>query len=82
MDLLLLVYVLIQHCFKHFFSFYILLPNIAQYNFADDNAFSSIAKSVDSLVKIIESESNCAIDYFHENKMIVKMLGVHMDDKI
>ena len=38
---------------------------------ADVNTFSSATKTIDTVVKIIESERNCGIDWFDENKMIV-----------
>ena len=41
------------------------------HNFADDNTLSSIAKSVTLLVEILISESQNAIKWFSENKMIV-----------
>ena len=44
------------------------------YNFADDNSLSSFAKSIDrySLVKVLESERYCAIEWFDESRIIVK----------
>ena len=40
-------------------------------NFADDNTLSSFAKSVTLLVEILINESQNAIRWFSENKMIV-----------
>ena len=51
-----------------FFFFYI----GSLYTFVDDNSLSSFAKSIDSLVKVLELESYCAIEWFDENKIIVK----------
>ena len=41
------------------------------HNFADDNTLSSFAKSFTSLVEILMAESQYAIKWFSENKMIV-----------
>ena len=40
------------------------------YNFADDNTLSAHAKSVDKVVKCLESDSQKAIQWFTENHMI------------
>ena len=40
-------------------------------NFADDNTISAFAESIPELIKILESESNIAIDWFKNNDMIV-----------
>ena len=40
-------------------------------NFADDNTLSSFAKSVTLLVEILMTQSQHAIKWFYENKMIV-----------
>ena len=53
-----------------YFSIFLFLYIASLHNFAADNTFSSFAKSIDSLVKILESESNCDIDWFNEDKMI------------
>ena len=41
------------------------------YNFADDNTFSAIAKSVAELKTTLESEPYVVINWFKNNKMIV-----------
>ena len=41
------------------------------HNFANDNTLSSFAKSLTSLVEILMAESQNAIKWFSENKMIV-----------
>ena len=41
------------------------------HNLAGDNALLSFAKSIDRLVKILESESDYANYWFDENKMII-----------
>ena len=50
-----------------FFCLYIASPH----NFTDDDTLSSSVKTTDSLAKVLESESNCAIEWFDENKTIV-----------
>ena len=41
------------------------------HNFADDNTLSSFAKTFDKLKEILESESECAIEWFTRNGMFV-----------
>ena len=41
------------------------------YNFADDNTISAVSKSKISPIKTLEHESNIAVKWFNENKMIV-----------
>ena len=41
------------------------------YNFADDNSFSAIAKSVAELKTTLESKPQIVINWFKKNKMIV-----------
>ena len=97
------------------FSFFI--PRASVHNFADDNTLCSFAKALRELVTILQSESETAINWLHNNKMIVnpdkfqvifldkrrsdntnieveignekisstssvKLLGVHIDDKL
>ena len=45
--------------------------NVSVHNFADDNTSSSFAKTKNNLVSILESESDCAINWFIDNSMIV-----------
>ena len=40
-------------------------------NYADDNTISSSAKSIPELIKLLESESEIAINWFNNNDMIV-----------
>jgi hypothetical protein len=40
-------------------------------NFADDNSISDAAKTIPDLIKILENESNNAIEWFRANGMIV-----------
>ena len=56
------------NAFLNDFFFYI--RNASVHNFADDNTLSSFAKPVTLLVKILTTESQNAIKWFSENKMI------------
>ena len=101
--------------FLMIFSFFI--PKGFVGNFADDNTLCSFAKTLSGLVTILQSEGETAINWLHNNKMIVnpdkfqvvflakrrsdntnieletenekisstssvKLLGVHIDDKL
>ena len=58
--------------FNIFFNdFLFFLCNVSVHNFADDNTLSSFVRTVKNLVSILESESNCAINWFKDNSMIV-----------
>ena len=41
------------------------------YNFADNNTISTEANSEDDIFKILKEESESAVQWFRENKMIV-----------
>ena len=41
------------------------------YNFADNNTISTEANSEDDIFKILKEESESAVKWFRENKMIV-----------
>ena len=45
--------------------------NGSAHNFADDNTLSSFARTIKNLVRTLESESSCAINWFRDNNMIV-----------
>ena len=47
------------------------LALLSFYNFGDDNTLSAFAATVSGLIKILESESEVAIDWFKKNKMVV-----------
>ena len=47
------------------------LENSDIINFADDNTVSAFANTIPDLLKILESESNVAIEWFQNNDMIV-----------
>ena len=50
--------------------FFFCIKKVLIHNFADDNTVSSFAKSVTLLVEILMAESQNAIKWFSENKMI------------
>ena len=52
-------------------DFFFCIRKASVHNFADDNTLSSFAKSVTLLVEILMAESQNAIKWFSENKMIV-----------
>ena len=104
--------------FNIFFNdFFFFIPKASVHNFADDNTLCSFAKTLRGLVTILQSECETAINWLHNNKMIVnpdkfqvifldkrrsdntnieveignekisstssvKLLGVHIDDKL
>ena len=41
------------------------------HNFVDDNALTAFANNIHNLIHLLESESNVAIKWFKNNKMIV-----------
>ena len=52
-------------------DFFFCIRKVLIHDFADDNTLSSFAKSVTLLVEILMAESQNAIKWFSENKMIV-----------
>ena len=70
------------NCF--FNDFYYFIKNANTDNFADDNALTTFAQNVGTLISILESESKIAIDWFETNKMIVnpgKLQSIIIDKK-
>ena len=100
-----------------FNDFFFFIPKASVHNFADDNTLASFASTLKELLPILESECEAAINWLHNNKMIVnpdkfqvilldkrgsdntnielkigtekikstlsvKLLGVHIDDKL
>ena len=57
------------NCF--FNDFFYFIKQATVHNFADDNTLSAFAYSIQELIKILESESEIAIKWFKDNKMIV-----------
>ena len=41
------------------------------YNFADDNTISTASQNMSNLIKILEKESETAVEWFNQNKIIV-----------
>ena len=41
------------------------------YNFADDNTISTASKNMSNLIQILEKESETAVDWFNQKKIIV-----------
>ena len=52
-------------------SFFFCIGKASVHSFADDNMLSSFAKSATLLVEILMAESQNAIKWFSETKMIV-----------
>ena len=48
-----------------------LFLNDLLYNFADDNTISTASKNMSNLIQTLEKESETAVDWFNQNKMIV-----------
>ena len=46
-------------------------------NFADDNTISGFANSIPELIKVLEAESEIAIDWFNKNEMIANASKFH-----
>ena len=53
------------------FNIFFFLCNVSFHSFAHDNILSSFARTVESLVSNLESESGCAINWFRDNSTIV-----------
>ena len=51
--------------------FFFFIPKASVHNFADDNTAYSFAKTLRGLVTILQSECETAINWLHNNKMIV-----------
>ena len=57
--------------FNIFNDFFFFVPEASVHNFADDNTLCSFAKTLRGLVTILQSECETAINWLHNNKMIV-----------
>ena len=58
--------------FNAFFNdFFFYIKHAAVHNFVDDNTLSSFAKTFYKLKEILESETECAIEWFTRNGMFV-----------
>ena len=70
------------NCF--FNDFYYFIKNTNVHNFADDNKLTNFAQNIQTLISVLESESNIAIDWFERNKIIVnpgKFQSIIIDKK-
>ena len=71
--------------FSCFFNdFYYFIKNTDVHNFADDNKLTNFAQNIQTLISVLESESNIAIDWFERNKIIVnpgKFQSIIIDKK-
>ena len=70
------------NCF--FNDFYYFIKNTNIHNFADDNKLTNFAQNIQTLISVLESESNIAIDWFERNKIIVnpgKFQSIIIDKK-
>ena len=71
--------------FNIFFNdFFFGLCIVPIHNFAGDNTLSSFARTVNNLVSILESESDCDINSFRDNGMTVnpdKFQAILLDKK-
>ena len=56
------------NCF--FNEFYYFVKKADVHNFADDNTLTTFAQNARTLISLLESENNIAIDWFEKNKMI------------
>ena len=56
------------NCF--FNDFYYFIKNANVHNFADDNTLTTFPQNIVTLISVLQSESNIAIDWFETNKMI------------
>ena len=63
-----LVRILYNILFNDFFFF---ISKTSVHNFADDNTLASFASTLKELLPILESECEAAINWLHNNKMIV-----------
>ena len=65
-------------------NFYYFIKNANAHNFADDNILATFAQTVWTLISVLESGSNIAIDWSEANKMIVnpgKFQSIIIDKK-
>ena len=73
---------ILLNCF--FNNFYYFIKNANVHNFADDNALTTSAQYVRTLISVLESKSNIATDWFETNKMIAnprKFQSIIIDKK-
>ena len=54
-----------------FNDFFFFIPKTSVHNFADDNTLASFGSTIKELLPILKSEYEAAINWLHNNKMIV-----------
>ena len=58
--------------FNVFFNdFFFFIPKASVHNLADDNTLASFASTLKDLLPILESKCQAAINWLHNNKMIL-----------
>ena len=70
------------NCFFNDFFYFIEKPSI--HNFADDKTLSMFKETIQNLIALLETESNTAIEWFQNNKMMVnpgKFQAIIIDKK-
>ena len=50
---------------------FLFIENAKIHNYADDNAIQQEASSLDDLIRVLENESNTAVDWLSLNEMLV-----------
>ena len=58
------------NCF--FNDFFYFIEKASVHNFADDNTLGMLEETIQNLIALLENESNTDIEWFHNNKMMVK----------
>ena len=70
------------NCF--FNDFFYFIEKASAHNFADGNTLSKIEETIQNLIALLETESNTAIEWFQNNKMMVnpgKFQAIIIDKK-
>ena len=70
------------NCF--FNDFFYFIEKASVHNFADDNTLSMFEETIQNLIALLETESNTAIEWFQNNKMMVnpgKFQAIIIDKK-
>ena len=70
------------NCF--FNAFFYVIEIVNAHSFADDNTLTAFANNIQNLIHLLEPESNVAIKWFKDNKMIVnpgKFEAIILDKK-
>ena len=73
---------ILLNCF--FNDFFYFIEKASVHNFADDNTLSMFEETIQNLIALLETESNTAIEWFQNNKMMVnpgKFQAIIIDKK-